>query len=340
MQFDANRRLRYADHNEQRDPFFTVSVIAGGVNMAIFARLIEDLQGSPAKRLAVANGADKDVLLAVKAAVHKRIATPVLTGDIGTIQDVARAIDFDLSPYPLIQADTHDAAAYAAVRAVRQGEADALMKGFLTTSTIMKAVLDRETGIRGDGLLSHLACFEIPALGRPVFVTDAAINIAPTLSQKVNILQNAVRFVRRLGFTDPIVGVLAAVEMINPAMVATTDAAELIELNRLGEIAGCRVGGPYALDNALVPELAEHKGLLDPLAGHVDILLAPAIETGNVLYKAMSFLTGGDGAGVVIGAKVPMVLASRSDNGETKLHSIALALAGQERDDAHAHSRN
>ncbi|HHT44574.1 MAG TPA: bifunctional enoyl-CoA hydratase/phosphate acetyltransferase [Fastidiosipila sp.] len=297
--------------------------------MDIFARLFGRMEHAPAKRLAVANAADHEVLAALKSAVDLGIVEPVLVGDRSEILTVAETLSFDLSRFEFMEARHAEEAAQIAVSAVASGFAQALMKGDVQTSTLLKAVLDPSYGIRGPGLLSHLACFVLPALDRPVFLSDAAINIAPSIDDKMKIIQNGVDFLHRIGWCEPIVGLLAAVEKVNPKMPATTDAKEIVERQKQFVIKGCQIGGPYALDNALFPEMAKHKGMTDPLAGYADLLIAPDIEAGNLLYKSMSFLAGGQSAGLVIGAKAPIVLTSRSDSEETKLRAIALALGGE-----------
>jgi len=296
--------------------------------MDIFARLLSQAGERPPKVLAIANAADRDVLSAVQRAVANGIAIPLFSGDPTAIRALAGSLGFDTSPFEILPAETPEEAAFLAVRAVADGRADALMKGLVSTSALLKAVLSKEDGLRGPGLLSHLACFVLPALNRPIFLTDAAINIAPDLEQKTLIIENAVHFLHGLGFQEPVVGVLAAVEKVNPAMQATLDAEALVRRQQEGRITGCVVGGPYALDNALFTSLAKLKGMDDPLAGRADLLLAPTIEAGNVLYKAMALLASGKSAGLVIGARAPIVLTSRADSDETKLHAIALALAG------------
>lgn len=296
--------------------------------MDIFSRLQSQAAGRPPRVLAIANAADPDILSAVQKAVAHGLVEPLFSGNPDAVRSAADLLAFDISPFEILSADTPESAALLAVRAVAEGRAGALMKGLVPTAVLLKAVLDRQTGIRGPGLLSHLACFVLPALDRPVFLTDAAINIAPDVEQKIELIKNAVQFMHRFGYDEPVVGVLAAIETVNPAMQATVDADLLVRHQHEGRLTGCLVGGPYALDNALFPELARLKGMNDPLAGRADLLLAPNIEAGNVLYKSMALLAGGKSAGLVIGARAPIVLTSRADSSETKLNAITLALAG------------
>lgn len=224
--------------------------------------------------------------------------------------------------------DTPDSgeAAAAAVRAVARGEAQVVMKGLVETSVILAAVLDKREGLRTDRLLSHLGLFEVPGFPRLLAVTDAAMNIAPDLEKKRQILLNGVDLLRGLGIEEPKVAVLCAKETVSDKMPCTVEAAELAKLQAAGEIEGCLVAGPYALDNAVSPEAAAHKGIAGPVAGAADLLLVPDIEAGNILYKALAFLAGARSAGVIVGAAAPIVLTSRADTAETKANSIALAV--------------
>lgn len=218
-----------------------------------------------------------------------------------------------------------------AVSLVRNGEADAVMKGIVDTSVVLKAVLDKENGLREGKLLSHVALFDVPGFYRPLLVTDAAMNIAPDLEAKKEIIRNAVKVAKAIGNDEPIVACLCAIEKVNPAMPATLDAAALVEAARCGELSGCTVIGPVALDNAISTDAAKRKGIQNPNAGLADILLVPNIETGNVLYKALTFLAHAGTAGLIMGAKVPVIVTSRADSDQTKINSIALALTPAER---------
>lgn len=200
------------------------------------------------------------------------------------------------------------------------------MKGIVDTSIILKAVLDRDIGLRDAPVLSHVALFQVPGYDRLLYVTDAAMNIAPDVEAKKHIVSNAVKVAHALGNPNPIVACLCAVEKVNPKMPATLDAAALVEANASGLIPGCTVIGPLALDNAISPEAARHKGIEDPHAGDADILLVPNIETGNVFYKSMVFMAKSQNAGLIVGAKAPVIVTSRADSEQTKLNSIALAL--------------
>ncbi len=283
--------------------------------------------GGKRSKLAVAVAQDAEVLLAVDAAYRLGIAGAILVGDGQEIRAIAAKLNICVEPYTIVDEADKVEACRKAVKLVRDGEADVVMKGLVDTSIILKAVLDKEIGLRQSPVLSHVAVFEVPGYDRLFYLTDAAMNIAPDLEAKKHILRNAVQVAHALGNENPIACALCAVEKVNPKMQATLDAAALVEANRAGELTGCTVMGPLALDNAISVEAAHHKGITDPHAGKADILLVPAIEVGNVFYKSMVFMAKAKNAGMIVGAKAPIVLTSRADSDETKLNSIALALA-------------
>ncbi len=282
--------------------------------------------GGKRSLLAVAVAQDAEVLLAVDGAYNLGIAGAILVGNEEEIRAIAEKLNIDLAKYTVVNEADKVEACRKAVKLVRDGEADVVMKGLVDTSIILKAVLDKEIGLRESPVLSHVALFEVPGYDRLFYLTDAAMNIAPDLEAKKHILRNAVKVAHALGNENPIACALCAVEKVNPKMQATLDAAALVEANQAGEISGCTVIGPLALDNAISPEAAKHKGITDPNAGKADILLVPAIEVGNVFYKSMVFMARAKNAGMIVGAKAPIVLTSRADSDETKLNSIALAL--------------
>ena len=214
----------------------------------------------------------------------------------------------------------------AAAKLVSDKKADILMKGLVDTSVVLKAVLNKELSLRTGNPISHAAVVEIPGYDRLMFVTDAAMNISPDLNAKAAIIRNTVKLANALYIDMPKVGVVCAKEKVDEKMPATLDAQSLVEMNRSGEIDGCIVGGPFALDNAVSEEAAHHKGIKDPIAGKCDILLMPDIEAGNVLYKAISYFSKSKIAGIILGASKPIVLTSRADSEETKMYSIALAV--------------
>jgi phosphate butyryltransferase len=226
----------------------------------------------------------------------------------------------------IVHADSNEMASELAVKAVSTREATVLMKGNIPTSSLLKAVLNKEYGLRTGNVLSHVAVFEVPDFDRFTIVTDAGMNIAPELEQKAQMIKNAAALARAIGIECPKVAPIAAVEVVNPAMQATIDAAALSVMNKRGQITGCIVDGPLALDNAVSALAAEHKGIQSEVAGRADILLVPTIEVGNVLYKSLIYFAKAKVGAVIAGAKAPIVLTSRADSAESKLYSLALAI--------------
>jgi phosphate butyryltransferase len=276
-------------------------------------------------RVAVAAAEEASVLEAVAASWERGLAEPILVGDQAAIGAIGASLGIDLSRFERIEAEDHAEAAAEAVRLVRSGEADFLMKGIVETSILLKAAFNKESGINAGSLASHVELLEVASYHKLLFVTDAAINIAPGLEDKLRIISNAVRAARSLGVERPKVAVLAALEKVTGRMPATVEAAALARFWREGRIEGCVVDGPLALDCAISSESARVKGLVSEVAGDADILLAPDIEAGNVLCKSLLDLGGAKGAGIVMGAAAPIVMASRADGRETKLASIAFA---------------
>lgn len=291
-----------------------------------FAELLASAKKKGPRRIAVACAEDDDVLKALKVASEACIVEGYLVGDQAKIEAIAKEISLDLSNFEIVHVLDMAEAAMKAVALVSKGKADIVMKGLVDTAIILKAVLNKETGLRTGNVLSHVAAFDIASYHKMLLVTDAAMNIAPDVEQKQQIIENSLVVTRALAIDMPNVGVICAKEKVNPAMPATVDAATLVERNKSGQISGCYVGGPFALDNAISKEAAIVKGVQDPMAGDVDVLLMPSIEAGNVLYKALNFLAGATSAGVIVGAKAPVVLTSRADSDESKLYSIALAV--------------
>ncbi|MDD2364300.1 MAG: bifunctional enoyl-CoA hydratase/phosphate acetyltransferase [Saccharofermentanales bacterium] len=291
-----------------------------------FSEMGRELRQEGNSRIALVCAEEMEALRSVLQAYKEGLAEPILIGAEEGIRDLAERESIALDGIEILDEADPQAAAHLGVHLVRTGQADAIMKGLVKTSLILKAVLNKETGIRSNKLLSHIAVFNIPQLGRSLMISDAALCIAPNLAEKRNIIQNAVEAMHLLGYERPKVACLCAVESVNPAMPATVDAAELVRLNRSGEIGGCDVGGPFALDNALFPEAAELKGLDGPVAGRSDILLMPNIEVGNALYKSLAFLQNLPVAGAIVGAKAPVIITSRADSQESKHRSIILSL--------------
>ena len=294
--------------------------------MKNFKEIINLARERGPKTISVACCQDKEVLMAVEMARKERIANSILVGDIEKTKEIAKEIDLDLSNYELIHIEDLSEASLKSVELVSQGKADMVMKGLVDTSIILKAVLDKEKGLRTNNVLSHVAVFDIESYDRLFFITDAAMNLAPELNVKKQIIENASTVAHSLDIKIPKVAVLCAKEKVNPKMKDTVDAKELEEMCNRGEIKGCIVGGPFALDNAVSIEAAKHKGITHPVAGEADILLAPDIEAGNILYKSLVFFSKSKNAGVIVGAKAPIILTSRADSEETKLNSIALGV--------------
>ncbi|SIN70426.1 phosphate butyryltransferase [Acetomicrobium flavidum] len=286
--------------------------------------LFERAQSGKVMKIVIAAAEDGEVLEAVKQASSEGIVDAVLVGDPNKISEVAKSRNIDVSSFEVIPATNDEEAAMKAVQAVSSGKGDLLMKGFIKTSTLLKAVLNKEWGLRTGNLLSHLFLFEVPRLGKVIGLTDGGLNTYPGLQEKLAIVNNAVSCYHALGVDTPKVAALAAVEVVNPDMPCTLDAAALVQMNRRNQIKGCIIDGPLALDNALSVEAAKHKGIVSEVAGSPDILLVPDIEAGNLLGKVILFMANGAGAGVVLGAKVPVVLTSRGDTARTKALSIAL----------------
>ncbi len=292
------------------------------------SELTEKAKSKTRRKIAVAAAEDEPVLKALKTAVEEGIVTPILVGKKTEIERIAKSIDFDLSGIEIINNEKSPAvSAQLAVVEVKKGNAEALMKGFVSTGTLLKAVLDKENGLRKGGVLSHVAFFESPYYHKLLCVTDVAMNIAPDFDTKVAILNNAVEACHRIGIENPKVAVIAAVETVNPKMEATIHAAMLKTMSDRKQITGCIIDGPLAIDNAVDKHAAEHKGIVSEVAGDCDVILVPDIEAGNMFYKALNFLGGASTAAVIMGAAVPIVLTSRSDTDKTKMLSVALAAA-------------
>ena len=276
-------------------------------------------------RLACAAAADRALLRAVRASKDLGLADPVLIGDRAEITGIAESDGISLDGMNWLDAPDADAACRSAVALCRSGHAGALMKGAAPTSTVLKAVLDPLHGLRTDKILSHIAVFEPPGFGRLLLVADAGVNVAPDLAARLQIIQNSVEVARSLGLHRPRIALLAASETISDAMPATRDAAELAVMVRKSMGDAVAVNGPMSLDIAVSSAVASNKGVDDDVAGRADLLIAPTIEVGNVLYKAMTCLTSSAVASLVLGAAVPLVIPSRTDSEASKLFSIALA---------------
>ena len=278
------------------------------------------------KIISVACSQDKEVLIAVDMAKKEGIANAILVGDIEKTKEIAKELNIDLDGYELIDEKDLAQASLKAVSLVSEGKADMVMKGLVDTSIILKAVLNKEVGLRTGNILSHVAVFDVKGYDRLFFITDAAMNLSPDLQGKKQIIENACVVAHALDIENPKVAAICAKEKVNPKMQDTVDAKDLEEMCANGDIKGCIVGGPFALDNAVSEEAAKHKGMSHPIARKADILLAPDIEAGNILYKSLVFFSETKNAGVIVGAKAPIILTSRADSEETKLNSIALGV--------------
>jgi phosphate butyryltransferase len=297
-------------------------------SMKNFSEILEAARLKGACRPVVAQAADESILKAMEEARIKGIANPVLVGSRPEIEAAAAGLGIQLSSYRIVEPPSKGEAAAEAVRLIARGEGDVLVKGMLQTAELLHAALDKNAGIGCGRTLSHVGVFLVPVsrrfAERFLMITDAALVIAPTLQQKAEIAQNAIDLAHRLGIASPVVAVLCALETVNPSMPATLDAACLSKMAERGQITGGRVEGPLALDNAVSEEAARRKGISSELAGRADILLAPDIEAANILYKSLVFFADAVEAGLVVGARVPIVVTSRADSAENKLYSIAL----------------
>ena len=291
--------------------------------MKDFTELIHRAKQLGPARIAVVGGHDFDTVLALVEAEKMGLAQPLLVGDPAKIASTAEKAGF-ASEGKIVEAESEQATIRVGISLVRTGKADLLMKGKVTTASLMRAVLDKEHGLRGGGGLSQAIVFSVPGLHRLMIMSDAAINIAPGLAQKADICRNTIAVAHALGIGKPNVVLLTALEYVNPAMPATLDAAALVQMNRRGQIAGAYLEGPLALDVPLSKFAADRKGITSPVVENADIFIAPNIEAGNILYRAIVYFARGACGGLIIGAKVPLLVLSRAEPPETKLHSIAL----------------
>ena len=286
--------------------------------------MLKKLKGDKRVTLSVAAAHDEEVLLAIKSAVEMEIITPILIGEENKIREISKEINFDLSKFKIINKETIEECAEIAVKLVSSGEADFVMKGLLDTSVILKAVLNKEWGLRTDSLLSHVMVYEVPSYDKLLVTTDGGMNIEPDYDQKVKILKNAIEATKPLGLKHIKVACLAAKEKVNSKMQATVDARALQEAGERGEFGkDVTVEGPLAFDLAVSKEAAKVKGFKSKVSGETDIMLMPTIEVGNGIGKALTYFAGAKSAGIIMGAKAPIVLVSRADSHESKLYSIA-----------------
>jgi phosphate acetyltransferase len=290
-----------------------------------YQRLIDYCKTLPPLPTAVAHPCDKSSLGGAIEAAQMGLIAPILVGPLDRIRAVAAENGFDLGPYQMVEAAYSEEAATIAVQLVREGKAEALMKGSLHTDELMGAVVRRDSGMRTGRRVSHCFVMDVPGHESALIISDAAVNITPTLEEKKDILQNAIDLAHALMVDEVRVAILSAMETVNPKVPSTIEAAALCKMVDRHQVTGAVVDGPLALDNAIDPEAARIKGIDSPVAGRANVLIVPDLEAGNMLAKSLSFLAGADAAGIVLGARVPIILTSRADSTMTRLASCAVA---------------
>jgi len=299
--------------------------LGGIIMIKTFDEVISKVKSQSMKKVAVAVAQDEPVLEAIRDAKKNGIADAILVGDKEEIVKISETIGMNIDEYEIIDEKDVNKASIETVKLVSSGRADMMMKGLVDTATFLRAVLNKEVGLRTGKQMSHIAIFEVPGYDRLLFVTDAAFNMYPELKEKIDIIKNAVQVAHALENNKPKVAPICAVEVVNPSMPATLDAANLSKMNERGQIKGCIIDGPLALDNALSKEAAAHKKISGPVAGEADILLMANIEAGNAVYKCLTYTTESKNGGLLMGAAAPVIVTSRADSPETKMNSIALA---------------
>ena len=290
-----------------------------------YARLISEARGLAPVLTAVAHPCDDASLSAALDAAAAGLIVPLLVGPRARITAVAAAGGFDLTPFEIIDTPHSVASAAKAVELVRLGRAAMLMKGSLHSDELLAEITAKDTGLRTGRRVSHVFIMNVPSYPEPLFITDAAVNIFPTLEEKRDIIQNAIDLHHGLGLGTPRVAILSAVEMVTGKIPSTIEAAALCKMSDRGQITGGILDGPLALDNAISPEAVRIKGIVSEVAGRAQILMVPDLEAGNMLAKNLTFLAGADAAGIVLGARVPVILTSRADNERTRMASCAVA---------------
>ena len=309
---------------------------AGASKHEKYDRLIRAAKQASPPTTAVAHPCDQSSLEGAVDAARLGLIAPILVGPGERIHQVAAKFSLDISTLPIVETEHSHASALRAVELVREGKAEALMKGSLHTDELMSAVVKSDGGLRTARRLSHCFVMDVPRHAEALIITDAAVNIAPTLADKVDILQNAIDLAHALGVVEVRVAILSAVETVNPKIPSTIEAAALCKMADRGQITGAILDGPLALDNAISPEAAAIKHLTSPVAGHANVILVPDLEAGNMLAKSLTFLANADAAGIVLGARVPIILTSRADSVQSRLASCAVAslIAESRRTDA------
>lgn len=291
-----------------------------------YRRLIAECQALAPLPVAVTHPCDASSLESAIDAARQGLIAPTLVGPRERILSLASECGLSIGDYPIVDAPFSEASATCAVQLVREGKAQALMKGSLHTDELMAAVVRRDAGLRTARRISHCFVMDVPSHADPLIITDAAVNIAPTLEEKIDILQNAIDLGHALGFPEVRVAILSAMETVNPKVPSTLEAAALCKMVDRRQVTGALVDGPLALDNAIDPEAARIKHIDSPVAGRANVLMVPDLEAGNMLAKSLSFLAGADAAGIVLGARVPVILTSRADSVMTRLASCAVAM--------------
>lgn len=288
-----------------------------------FDDLLAKARNCGASKVSVAQAEDQEVLKAVKLAEDMGLINPILVGDKNKIEENAKAVG--LQKYEIVHVENSEEVALEAVKVVRRGEAKILMKGLVNTSVYLRAVLNKEHGLRKGGLLSLLAVYELPGYHKLLYCTDSGVNVNPSIEQKKEILTNSLLALKSMGFEMPKVAALTSNEIVDPKIPATVDAALLVEMVKNNEIPNCIIEGPIAFDVAFDSNAAKHKGIDSKISGDVDLLMFPNIETGNVLGKSWLHFNKAKWAGIILGASSPVILGSRSDTADVKINSIALA---------------
>ena len=291
-----------------------------------YEQLIEMCKGLPPTPTAVAHPCDESSLAGALDAARLDLIAPILVGPAARIRALAASLGLDVSPYHIVDAPHSHASAEKAVEVVRMGQAEALMKGSLHTDELMSEVVARDTGLRTARRISHCFIMDVPGHEDTLIITDAAVNILPTLEDKVDIVQNAIDLAHAIGMVEARVAILSATETVSPKVPSTIEAAALCKMADRGQITGAILDGPLALDNAISLEAAHIKKINSPVAGRANVLVVPDLEAGNMLAKSLTFLAGADAAGVVLGARVPIILTSRADSVLARLASCAVAV--------------
>lgn len=289
------------------------------------ASLLRRAEALPPAKTAVVNAGSELVMQSAKLATEQGLITPVLVGDQSRIQTLAKQLDWDMTDLRIVPASDEVDAAQAAVALARSNEVSALMKGDIHTDQLLKAVIDKELGLRTGTRLSHIFHMSVSNSDAEICITDAVINVQPSVAIKLDIARNATQLMHAIGYHEPKIAVLSATEVPTASMPSSMEAQDVVNAAAAGEVAGALVGGPFAFDNAVSPAAAELKQIDHPVAGQADVLLVPNIETGNALFKQMVYFMGAAAAGVVLGAKVPIVLTSRADPAAARLAATALA---------------